>query len=335
MFSFSSLLKPRIIHCLTLSISLAFENHFQVYDFVYVLAEEGKRLVAYLEDMYEDSRGNKMVMVRWFHQIDEVGIVLPQSFSDREIFFSLCLQDLSIECIDGLATVLSPQHYEKFQNEARHTMLEPFVCDTQFDNEDIKPFDITQVKGYWKQEILRYMYTVSDSKSNGSSQQSDDTPKLEEDLLFASGIRPKKRLRWSKVDGESGAVELENLNNNRNETKSKSEHNSLKQVGSTTTFTVGKQSKENALQYLCIGSQVEVLSQDSGIRGCWFRASVVKKHKDKVKVQYHDIQDAVEESKKLEVSFNKPSLISCNMFLRIFPECVGLMIFFLLFRNGF
>ncbi|KAF7827831.1 agenet and bromo-adjacent homology domain-containing protein [Senna tora] len=272
-----------------------------VHDFVHVLAEEDKRLVAYLEDMYEDSRGNRMVMVRWFHKIDEVGIVLPHSFSDREIFFSLCLQDLSIECIDGLATVLSPQHYEKFQKEARHTLLEPFVCDNQVDNDDIKHFDITQVKGYWKQEILRYMYTLSDSKSNGSSQQSDDTPKLEEGSKFTSGIRPKKRLRWSKVDGSEGAaVDLENINNSGNETKSKSGNSSLNPAASTTTFTAGKETKENAVKSLVIGSQVEVLSQDSGIRGCWFIASIIKKHKDKVKVQYHDIQDAADESKKLE-----------------------------------
>lgn len=221
-----------------------------------------------------------------------------------QIFFSLCLQDLSIECIDGLATVLSPQHYEKFQNEARHTMLEPYVCGNQFDNDDIKHFDITQVKGYWRQEILRYMYTLSDSKSNGSSQQSDDSLELEEDVQVTSGIRPKKRLRWAKADGEVAAIELEKLNNSKKETKSRNGNNSLKQVGTTPTFTTSqgtKETKENALEYLVIGSQVEVLSQDSGIRGCWYRASVIKKHKNKVKVQYQDIQDAADEAKKLEV----------------------------------
>ncbi|KAJ1385304.1 Bromo adjacent-like proteiny [Sesbania bispinosa] len=251
-------------------------NGFQisVYDFVFVLAEENKRLVAYLDDMYEDSRGSKMVVVRWFHKSDEVGIALPHRFSDREVFFSLYLQDLSIECIDGLASVLSPQHYEKFQNEVRGTHLEPFVCNSQFDNDEVKPFDITQMKGYWKQKILRDMYTHFDSKSSGSSGQSDDGPELEENLLSTAGIRPKKRQRCTKVES--------------------------KDVVGSTAMTAIKDLNEQASQYLVAGSQVEVLSQDSGIRGCWFRASIIKKHKDKVKVQYQDLQDAVDEAKKLE-----------------------------------
>ncbi|XP_028783125.1 uncharacterized protein LOC114739246 [Neltuma alba] len=92
-------------------------------------------------------------------------------------------------------------------------------------------------------------YTPSDAKSNGSSPQSDD--KLEEeDLQFTTGIRPKKRLRWAKVDGE-GAIETGCLNDSGNETKRKVGNNSLRPVGSTAS----KEAKENALQYLAVGSQ--------------------------------------------------------------------------------
>ncbi|KAK9074490.1 hypothetical protein SSX86_007088 [Deinandra increscens subsp. villosa] len=201
-----------------------------VQDFVYVLAEESKRLVAYINDLYEDSRGNKTAVVQWFHKIDELGLDLPCTYNDKEIFFSLCLQDLSIKCIDGLATVLSPQHYENFlKSNAAHTNLHsPFVCQNQFENEVVKPFDVTRVKGYWNQSILRFLST--DDISN----------------------RPKKRFKKS-VDVEYS-----------------------------------------------LGSEIEVLSQDSGIRGVWFKAVVIKKHKDRLKVRYQDIKDAADESINLE-----------------------------------
>lgn len=271
-----------------------------------MLAEEGKRLVAYLEDMYEDSRSNRMVVVRWFHKIDEVDIVLPRNFNDREIFFSLCLQDLSIECIDGLATVLSPHHFQKFQNEAKHTRLEPYVCEKQFDNDDIiKPFDITQVKGYWKQEILRYMYALSSSKAHSHYQQSEDDPSAE--------MRPRKRLRRSRNDDLQNAekrqpgntlssLDVRSSGNNFVDLKSSDVVFSPKGGCASKTF-IGKEMNNASSSQFAVASEIEVLSQDSGIRGCWFRASIIKKRGDKVKVQYHNLQDADDESSKLVVCF--------------------------------
>ncbi|KAL4586600.1 hypothetical protein LXL04_011238 [Taraxacum kok-saghyz] len=217
-------------------------------DFVYVLAEEDKRLVAHLEDLYQDSKGNKVAVVRWFHKVDEVfGIdhhhkphnpYYNINNNHKEIFFSLCAQDLNIECIDGPATVLTPQHYQNFLklNPLLYPKFDPFVCQNQFDDEGIKPFDLTKVKGYWNQNIHKLVSLLGTND--------DDV----------ADIRPKKRLR--------------RLVENENE--------------------------------YAIGSEIEVLSQDSGIRGVWFKGVVIKKHKDKLKVRYQDIKDAGDESLNLE-----------------------------------
>ncbi|KAF8407823.1 hypothetical protein HHK36_006959 [Tetracentron sinense] len=280
-----------------------------VHDFVYVLAEENKRLVAYLEDMYVDSRGNKMVVVRWFHKIDEVGIDLPHNFNDREIFFSLCLQDLSIECIDGLATVLSPPHFEKFQNNASNTLLEAFVCHRQVDNDDVKPFDITQVQGYLKQGILKYMYTKSPPRVSVTPDPADglEVENGDDDVK----TRPKKRHCVSKVgdmyqqhndkkeDRDTVGVDVQKLSKGLVVRSSRAEFCSPKEGGAASLF--GKKIiKKKSQQHLAVGSLVEVLSQDSGIRGCWLRAIILKRRKDKVKVQYQDIRDAADEANNLE-----------------------------------
>ncbi|CAN6934252.1 unnamed protein product [Brassica oleracea] len=249
-----------------------------VNDFVYVLAEQNKRLVAYLEDLYEDSKGNKMVVVRWFHKTDEVGVVLSDETVDREIFFSLCLQDIKIECIDGLATVLSPQHYDKFLKLPMSVQLPPFFCQKIYGDDGLKPYDITQLQAYWRQEMLRYL-NVSNIKSGEGAQTLGTDSATGASLVGCVGIRSKRRRSADGITDDCKAspdsVDVEALE-----------------------ASMCKEEKDG--YYLKKGSLIEVLSQDSGIRGCWLKALIVKKHKDKVKVQYQDITDADDESKKLE-----------------------------------
>ncbi|XP_010909340.1 uncharacterized protein [Elaeis guineensis] len=262
-----------------------------VHDFVYVMTEENKRLVAYVEDLYEDLRANNMVVVRWFHEVDEVGILLPPDVNDREIFFSLCLQDFSVECIDGLAAVLSAQHFKKFQNEATYSKWEPYLCRWLIDgDDDVKPFDITLVQGYWNQELLRSMFTSSlklrlKITCGGS--------KLDGD---GNGHIPRSRLK-KKQRLSSGAIDFAGtVARDMNKKKILGASNKVERHISSTTSAPGSLKKElckqQIQQQMSPGCHVEVLSQDSGIRGCWFCCEILKRHHDKVKVRYRDVQDA-------------------------------------------
>ncbi|OEL13000.1 hypothetical protein BAE44_0025981 [Dichanthelium oligosanthes] len=228
-----------------------------VHSFVYIMSEEMKRLIAYVEDLYEDTNSHNMVKVRWFDKVDEVGALLPMDVDDREIFFSLGRQDLNVECIDGLAAVLNAQHYEKLKSGTRYSLWQPYFCRWQIDDDEVKPFDVTQLQGYWSQEVLRTMFNATPSlkvrfKVPKFGPSSDGGLKRKRDA-FNDDANPQKFLC-------SGA--------------------------STSSFLGDK--------HLRPGCHVEVLSQDSGIRGCWFRCLILKRHNDKIKVRYLELQDADE-----------------------------------------
>uniref|UniRef100_A0ACD5ZYY6 Uncharacterized protein n=2 Tax=Avena sativa TaxID=4498 RepID=A0ACD5ZYY6_AVESA len=231
-----------------------------VHNFVYIMSEEKKRLIAYVEDLYEDSNALNMVTVRWFDRVDEVSVELPPNVGDREIFFSHGLQDLNVECIDGLATVLSAQHLEKFQSGTKHSYWQPYLCCHQIDNDDVKPFDITQLQGYWSQELLKTMFNAGSSlkvrfKVTKGGSGSDGAQKRKSDT-FNDDNNPQRCL-------PSGGFLSDSLD---------LDHNLQKQLNP--------------------GCHAEILSQDSGIRGCWFRCLIIKRHRDKIKVRYQDLMNA-------------------------------------------
>ncbi|XP_074325962.1 uncharacterized protein LOC141664002 isoform X2 [Apium graveolens] len=277
---------------------------FSIHDFVYVLAEEDKPRVAYLDDMYEDSGGKKMVVVRWFHRIGEVCIALPETYNDREIFFSLRSQDLNIEYIDGLASVLSPQHYKIFLREARHTQFKPFVCHKQIDDDDVKPFDITRVKGYSEQKIFDYMLNSPASKNFKNQFPAKDGLKVDVEGGNSLNVKPKKRLRISYNSAKFLQPSNDSQVPHTTLTVPKLTDGSVNYKGGCQMYPLNDSISAVPLATkdvaLTAGAEVEVLCQDSGVRGCWFRASIIKKNKDKVKVRYLDIKDAADEVHNLE-----------------------------------
>ncbi|PKU85066.1 uncharacterized protein LOC110097256 [Dendrobium catenatum] len=257
-----------------------------VHDFIYVLSEDNKRLVAYIEDLYEDVKVNNMVAVRWFHKVDEISIVLPPDTNDREIFFSLCLQDVSVECVDGLASVLGFEDFDKFQKEAlhRYSSWEPFLCRRQIDKEEVKTFDITQVQGYWGQDLLRSMYPSCFKlrlkiKGHGSTVDGNKNS-----FDFQGNCKRKPLSNSGGVDdGKSKVLSVGNRLERHDRVKS-----------SAALFRRGlvKQVDSQHQNLITSGLGIEVLSQDSGIRGCWFCCVVLKRRRDRIKVQYRDVEDA-------------------------------------------
>ncbi|WOK91925.1 hypothetical protein Cni_G00616 [Canna indica] len=260
--------------------------------FVFIMAEENKRLIAYVEDLYEDMRAINMVVVRWFHKVDEVGFLLPPDTSDREIFFSLCLQDLSVECIDGLATVLSVQHFEQFQREPRLSNWTPYFCRRKIDNGDVKPFDITQLQGYKSQELLRFMFIpplklrikIARDTSSLHGEQSGD--------VSLGGPKRKHMLHGTLTAARDKVISKGLI------VSSKTGKNVSSNLSGSALIRTEKSMQQFSGQ-LSPGCHVEVLSQDSGMRGCWFHCVIIKRHQDKIKVRYLDIKDP-DESGNLE-----------------------------------
>ena len=67
------------------------------------------------------------------------------------------VQVISAESIDGPAMVLTPKHYEKCLVVVTHTLLSKIhLCCRQFKNNKVKPFILTELRGYPKLKSLLY-----------------------------------------------------------------------------------------------------------------------------------------------------------------------------------
>lgn len=235
------------------------------------MAKGENHYLAYLEDMYEDKKGQKKVKVRWFHHNEEVkGVVPLRNTHPNEVFITPYSQVISAECVDGPAAVLTREHYEECLAAFPNTLSARIhLCFRQFRSNKVKPFDLSKLRGYFDQPILSCLnsrpFLRADGIARGLSGKEDE-PSPSKNLKVGA-----KRVKYC--------------------------------LSGTKLFPL-KPFECHLLNNLLfkVDEKIEVLCQDSGIRGCWFRCTVLQVSRKQMKVQYDDVQDE-DEYGNLEVCF--------------------------------
>lgn len=233
-----------------------------VQSFVFVMAEEEKRHLAYLEDMYEDRKGQKKVKVRWFHHNQEVqGVVTLKNPHPKEVFITPYAQVISVECVDGPAVVLTREHYDKCVSILPEDLLtRVHLCLRQFKNNRVKAFKLSKLCGYFNQPIFSIM----------------DTDFLEDDEN-SPGCNVKLGVKRPRSSRGRQVVLCDSL-----------KYEILRRK------LIPKYVKNHASNnpHHKVNEKIELLCLDSGIRGCWFRCTVMQVTRRQLKVQYDDLQNA-------------------------------------------
>ncbi|XP_054796068.1 uncharacterized protein LOC129301536 [Prosopis cineraria] len=269
-----------------------------VHSFVYIMAEEEIQYLGYIEDMYEDKKGQKKVKVRWFHHGQEVKQVMPQlNLQPGEVFITSHVQVVSADCVNGPAIVLSPKHYEKCLLAASQaSSADVHVCSRQFKNNKLKPFSLSKLRGYCNQSVLSCLSSPILSKRKVKH------PKLHREDEEDPSRPSSKRNRSSKGYQILGKVSstLQNAARKNQITECEPVFPMLKLKLSRKTMgikVIGPKPKSHPS--FKDDDRIEILCQDSGIRGCWFRCKMLHTSQKKLKVQYEDILD-VDGKGKLE-----------------------------------
>lgn len=268
------------------------ETTITVHSFVFIMALDDQQYLGYLEDMYEDKKGLKKVKVRWFHHNQEVKDFPQLNPHPREVFITSHVQVISAECIDGPATVLTPKHYEKCMALVTQNSSSGInMCHRQFKNNKLKPFTLAKLRGYSNQAILASL-DVPKPKVKGCKLGGEDGEKSAQDDPVRVGSKRNRNYK-GKQGLENVSLGVGNSASGSQITKSEPAIRTLKlKLGrkQMDTKVVGTESQRPVS--FKVGDRIELLCQDSGIRGCWFQCKILKMSPKMLKVQYKDVEDA-------------------------------------------
>jgi len=236
--------------------------------------------------MYEDKKGQKKVKVRWFHQNQEFACAIPPPPPHPcEVFITPFTQVISVECVDDIATVLTPDHYEKCSNALPASSLVGIrFCFRQYSKNKFKHFDLSTLRGYFSQAVVLSLKIAPESEKDGEMTPGRTKFPKQYERLYSKCLGTKI-CRGPQADS---IPPYQILNNKQSPGKRLSIKFIAPQNQLKPTYNAG--------------DRVEILSQDSGIIGCWFRCTVLKSctNHNKLKVQYDDLQNA-DDSGRLEV----------------------------------
>ncbi|EPS61451.1 hypothetical protein M569_13343, partial [Genlisea aurea] len=222
-----------------------------VQSFVFVMAEKENRYIAYLEDMYEDRKCQKKVKVRWFHYYKEVkGVVALRDPHLKEVFITPYVQVISAECVDGPAIVLSREHYRKCHSVFPHKLL----TGVHF---CFRQFKSNRVRPFKLSRLCGYF----------------DQPIFS---CFSADFFEEEEEEEEEDEGEEGF--------------SSGEDGILRGKGRAAACFPCRGGDLQSFPSFAVEDKVEFLCQDSGIRGCWFRCTVLEVASRKMKVRYDDIK---------------------------------------------
>ncbi|KAJ0981924.1 hypothetical protein J5N97_010179 [Dioscorea zingiberensis] len=251
--------------------------------FVFIKSDGETRSLAYVEDMHEDKKGHKKVKDRWFHQRKEFQSSIPPSnLRTNEVYIAPNSQVISAECVDDFATILTPEHYEKCMAKFPNaSSAEIYLCRCQYIKNKFKPFDTNTLHGYFEQPFMSCLDICS---------LRGDQDKLAHETAIRWG-RPKR------VRCLEGNHEICDYYSNGMLTRE------------TGMMTVSYKNLRCGLHYkrrlllnsarpcrspillFMINKKIELLCQDSGIRGCWFKCTILQLSQKLLKVRYDDVED--------------------------------------------
>ncbi|PHT64616.1 hypothetical protein T459_29041 [Capsicum annuum] len=258
-----------------------------VNSFAIIKAEEEGHYLAYLDDFYENKKGEKSVKVRWFQHLQEVQCVIPQlEGHPGEIFITPHTQVIYAECIDAPATVLTPEDYERYISLAPENLFSGvYVCCWEFKNNKVMPFSVSDLDGYYNQMIFT-MLSNHQAQLKSKGPMSHEIKDITREDPIKQGPRGSRSVGGSRSSGIRKSIPGNQLAKAKPPTcpKLKTKIPSSGPAGVQLVEPQFKLSFE-------VGDNLEVLRRDIGLRGCWFRCKVLKVSEKHLKVQYDDIQD--------------------------------------------